>query len=117
MSRSNTFGLVKFVAPDDNRLERERALAESRDHRFPAGLDPFRDGDLAFTREKLDRPHFAQIHAHGIVGSVSRLLWNVLTDNRSGARSRLDDVATLLRFLLVMRFLRSRYRRLSSAFD
>ena len=66
--------LVELVAPDDDGLERERALAQARDHRLAAGLDALGDGDLALARQQLHRAHFAQIHAHGIVGALGRLL-------------------------------------------
>src|SRR3954453_12743490 len=66
--------LVELVAPDDDGLERERALAQARDHRLAAGLDALGDGDLAFARQQLHRAHFAQIHAHGVVGTLGRLL-------------------------------------------
>src|SRR5215475_15335481 len=36
---------VQLVAPDDDRLESERAFAEAADHGFASGLDPFCDGD------------------------------------------------------------------------
>ena len=68
------FALVELVAPDDDGLEGERALAQARDHRLAAGLDALGDGDLALAREQLHRAHFAQIHAHGIVGALGRLL-------------------------------------------
>jgi len=45
----------------------ERALAQAGDHRLAAGLDALGDGDLALARQKLDRAHFAQIHAHRII--------------------------------------------------
>src|SRR5215470_7035676 len=66
--------LVKLVAPNDDDLERERALAEPGDHRLAAGLDALGDRDLALTREQLHRAHLAQIHAHWIVRALGRLL-------------------------------------------
>ncbi len=66
--------LVQFVAPDDDGLEGERALAQAGDHRLAAGLDALGDGDLALARQQLDRAHLAQIHAHGIVGALGGLL-------------------------------------------
>jgi hypothetical protein len=39
------------------------------DHHLAAGLDAFGDGDFALARQQFDRAHFAQIHAHGIVGA------------------------------------------------
>src|SRR6476661_7182449 len=64
---------VQFIAPDDDGLEGERALAQPRDHRLAAGLDALGDGDFALAREQFDRAHLAQIHAHGIVGALRRL--------------------------------------------
>ena len=66
-------GFVELVAPDDDRLEGQRALAQARDHRLAAGLDALGDGDFALARQQLDRAHLAQIHAHRIVGAVGRL--------------------------------------------
>ena len=64
--------LVQLIAPDDDRLEGERAFAQARDHGFAAGLDALGDGDFALARQKFNRTHFAQIHADGIVGAVER---------------------------------------------
>src|SRR5262249_52209087 len=66
--------LVELVAPNDDGLEGEWALAQAGDHRFAAGFDAFGDGDLALARQKLRRAHFAQIHAHRIVRALGRLL-------------------------------------------
>ena len=68
------FAFVEFVAPDDDGLERQRALAQAGDHRLAAGLDALGDGDFALARQQLDRAHFAQIHPHRIVGALGRLL-------------------------------------------
>ena len=65
--------VVELVAPDDDGLERQRALAQAGDHRLAAGLDALGDGDFALAGEQLDRTHFAQIHAHGIVGALAGL--------------------------------------------
>ena len=65
---------VELVAPDDDGLEGQRALAQARDHGLAAGLDALGDGDFALAGEQLHRAHFAQIHAHGIVGALGRLL-------------------------------------------
>ena len=48
-------------------------LRKPGDHGLAAGLDALGDGDFALAREKLDRAHLAQIHAHGIVGAVGGL--------------------------------------------
>ena len=66
--------LVELVAPDDDGLEGERALAQARDHRLAAGLDALGDRDLALAGEQLHRAHLAQIHADRIVGALGRLL-------------------------------------------
>ena len=55
---------VELVAPDDDGLEGQRAFAKPGDHRLAAGLDALGDGDFALARQKLDRAHLAQIHAH-----------------------------------------------------
>ena len=68
------FSFVQLIAPDDDGLERQRALAQAGDHGLAAGLDALGDGDFAFARQKLDRTHFPQIHAHRIVGALGRLL-------------------------------------------
>src|SRR5262249_40877585 len=68
------FALVELVAPNNDRLEGERAFAQPGDHRFATSLDTFRDGNLAFAREQLHRAHFAQIHAYGIIRTLGRLL-------------------------------------------
>src|SRR6516164_7400655 len=61
--------LVELVPPDDDGLEGEWALAETRDHGLTAGLDALSDGDLALARKEFHRAHFAQIHADGVVGA------------------------------------------------
>ena len=63
----------QLVAPDGDRLEGQRALAEAGDHRVAAGLDALGDGDLALARQELDRAHLAQVHPDRIVGAVERL--------------------------------------------
>ena len=45
---------VQFVAPDGDRPEGERALAQPGDHRLAAGFDAFGDRDLALAGEKLE---------------------------------------------------------------
>ena len=68
------FAVVQFVAPDDDGLEGERALAQAGDHRLAAGLNTLGDGNLALAREQPNRAHLAQIHAHRVVGALDRLL-------------------------------------------
>jgi hypothetical protein len=93
--------LDELVAPDDDRLEGQRALAEARDHRLAAGLDPLGDRDLALTGQELHRAHLAQVHPHGIVGAVGRLLGG--GGDRDGARRRdLGDLAALGLLLLAL---------------
>jgi hypothetical protein len=64
---------VEFIAPDDDGLEGQRAFAQAGDHRLAASLDALGDGDFALARQKLDRAHLAQVHAHRVVGAVGRL--------------------------------------------
>ena len=66
-------GVHQLIAPNDDRLEGQRTLAQARHHRLAAGLDALGDGDLALTREQFDRAHVAQVHAHGIVHALRRL--------------------------------------------
>ena len=68
------------------------------DHRLAAGLDALGDGDFALARQKLDRAHLAQIHAHRIVGAVGRLGASGRGDR--GARRGLDELAALGLFLV-----------------
>jgi hypothetical protein len=81
--------LVELVAPDDDGLEGQRALAEARDHRLAAGLDALGDRDFALARQQLDRAHLAQIHAHGIVGALAGL---ALLDLGDGLLRDLDEL-------------------------
>src|SRR5205807_3148382 len=52
---------------DDDRRARDRA----HHYQLPA-LDALGDRDFAFAREQRNSAHFAQIHAHGIVGFLER---------------------------------------------
>ena len=66
------------------------------DHRLAARLDALGNGDFAFARQQLDLPHLAQIHAHRIIGAVSRKLRRLNLDD-GGLRTLLafdlgDDV-------------------------
>jgi hypothetical protein len=45
------FSFIDLVAPDDDCLEGERALAQAGDHGLVAGLDALGDGNLALVRE------------------------------------------------------------------
>ena len=71
MSRSKDLAVVELVPPDDNGLEGEWALAQPRDHGLAAGLDALGNSDLALARKQFDRSHFAQVHAHRVVSSLS----------------------------------------------
>ena len=94
MSRSRTLASFELVAPDDDRLEGQRALAEPRDHRLAAGLDALGDRDLTLAGEQLDRAHLAQIHPHRIVGALGRLQVALGLDRQGLARG-VDHVAAL----------------------
>src|SRR6185503_9777730 len=87
---------------DDDRLEGERAFAQSRDHCLAAGLDALGDRDFALAREQLDRAHLAQIHAHGIVGALARFGFLRLGD---GFGRGLDEIATGIIIVVVVLFL------------
>ena len=69
IAQQNVFG-EEFVTPDGNRLKCQRAFAQAGDHRVAASLDAFRDGDLALAAQQFDTAHFAQVHAHRIIGPV-----------------------------------------------
>jgi hypothetical protein len=73
MSRRKHLAVVEFVSPDDDGLESKWALAQAGDHGLAAGLDAFCDRDFALAGQELDRSHFAQIHAHRIVGPLAGL--------------------------------------------
>ena len=88
IAQQNVF-VQKFVAPDSDGLEGQRAFAKSRDHGVSAGLDALGDGNLAFAAQKFDGSHFAQIHAHRIVGAVE--LFGLGRRNRHFARRRRLD--------------------------
>ena len=94
-------GVVQFVAPDDDRLKGQRALAQAGDHRLAARLDAFGDGDFALAGEKLDRAHFTQIHAHRIVGAFGR--FRTAGRHRRGARGFCDFAALGLLLLAAFR--------------
>src|SRR5262249_22540498 len=83
MSRRNTFSLLSsspqmVMAAEVDGLSHQPAVRPpppaSNLWREAARLDALGDGDLALAREKLHRPHFAQIHAHRIIRALGRLL-------------------------------------------
>ena len=96
---------VQLVAPDDDGLEGQRAFAQPRDHRLAAGLDALGNRDFALARQQFHRAHFAQIHAHRIVGALAGL---ALLDLGDGLLRDLDQlvvglvVAALVLFLLAV---------------
>src|SRR5262249_56595942 len=85
-------------APDDDGLESERALAETRDHRLAASFNALGDRDFALAREQFDRTHLAQIHTHGIVCAFGRLF---LLGRCKRLRFRLDDFRTGVVIIIV----------------
>src|SRR5262245_42218542 len=87
-------GVHQLIAPNDDRLEGQGTLAKTRYHRLAAGLDALGDGDLALTREQLDRAHVAQIHAYGIVGALRR--FSAGLRNRRNGRGHRHHNATAL---------------------
>src|SRR4029079_17868630 len=87
---------VELIAPDDQRLERQRAFAEAADHGFAAGLDALCDRNFAFARQQLHRAHFAQIHANRIVGAVGRFL---LLGGRKGSAAGRCELAAFALFV------------------
>ncbi len=56
--------------PRNDSAEGQRAFAQAADHLVPAGLDALGDRDFAFTRQQFDRTHFAQVHAHRVIGAA-----------------------------------------------
>ena len=69
IAQQNVFG-QKFVAPDRDRLEGQRAFTQPRDHRVAPCLDPLGDGNLALAAQQFNRSHLAQIHANGVIRAV-----------------------------------------------
>jgi hypothetical protein len=94
----------KFVAPDGDRLEGQRAFAKARDHRVASGLDPLGDGDLALAAQQFDRPHLAQVHAHRVVGAVE-LLGLGRGDGHLAAGGRFDHLGRALLLAVILGFL------------
>ena len=66
--------IVERGRPFDDRVEGRGAFAQAQDHGVAAGLDALGDGDFALAAQQFDGAHFAQIHAHGIVGAIDRFL-------------------------------------------
>src|SRR5262245_3907645 len=85
-------GIDQLIAPNDDGLERQRTFAQARDHRLAAGLDALGDGGLAPAREQLERAHVAQVHAHGIVRALQRLVTR-LHDRGNGRGDRYRTAA------------------------
>src|SRR3546814_19027973 len=55
-------------------VERDRAFEQAQDQRVASRFDALGDGNLAFPAQKLDRTHFTQVHAYGIVRAVDCFL-------------------------------------------
>ncbi len=77
------------LAPVEDGADGQRTFADGADQLAPARLDPFGDGNLAFAREQLHRAHFAQIHAHRIIGTVPGADGRFLGDLAAGPLLRL----------------------------
>jgi len=92
---------VELVAPDDDRLERQWALAQAGDHCLATGLDALGDRDLALARKQVHRAHLAQIHAHRVIGTLRGGLGVGL-----GRQLRLRRNQLVLAFRLILRLLR-----------
>ena len=60
--------LLQRLAPMDHRAHGQRAFANAADHHLTARLNPLGDGDFTLARQQFNAAHFAQIHAHRIVG-------------------------------------------------
>ena len=60
--------LAQLVAEVEDLLDRDRRVEHGLQHASLAVLDALRDLDLALAGEQRDRPHLAQVHAHGVVG-------------------------------------------------
>src|ERR1700682_1147508 len=64
--------LAQIIANRDEFLDDDwRPRDRLHDHKLPA-LDALGDGHFAFTRQQRDRAHFAQVHAHRVVGFFQR---------------------------------------------
>jgi hypothetical protein len=96
--------LVELIAPDDDGLEGERALAQARDHGLAAGLDALGDGDLALAGKQFHRAHFAQIHSDGVIGALGGLFGRGF--GRHPVLLDLDQLAALALGLLLGRLAR-----------
>ena len=60
--------LAQIVADGNQFLNDDGGARDgAHDHEL-AALDAFGDGDFAFARKQRNRAHFAQVHAHRIVG-------------------------------------------------
>ncbi len=62
--------VLQRVVPRQQRTDGDGAFANAADHHFTAGFDTLGDGDFAFARQQLHRTHFAQIHAHRVIGAA-----------------------------------------------
>src|SRR3546814_5441581 len=48
--------------------------SQPQDQRVATRFDALGDGNLAFPAQKLDRPHFTQVHAYGVVRAIDCFL-------------------------------------------
>src|SRR5690606_22383560 len=64
------FPVLQGLVPRHDGLDSQRAFADAADHHFPPRLDTLGDGDLPLAREQFHAAHFAQVHAHGVVGAA-----------------------------------------------
>jgi len=104
---------VELVAPDDDRLERQWALAQAGIHCLATGLDALGDRDLALARKQVHRAHSradtcAPGHRYAPRGPWCRP-WPATSAASEPARSRLpasssgsSDAALLLCFSLLV---------------
>ena len=64
--------LAQIVADGNQFLDDDRGAGDGPHHHELPALDALGDGDFAFARQQRNGAHFAQIHAHGIVGFFER---------------------------------------------
>ncbi len=67
-------------------MECQRAFAKPQNHRIAASLDALGNRNFAFTRQQLNRAHFAQVHANRVIGAVQLFSIRTTKDNITRAR-------------------------------
>ena len=55
------------------------AFADAANHHVTTGFDSFCDRDFTFARQQFNRAHFAQVHAHRVVGAANIVFVDVAT--------------------------------------